>query len=138
MDGSLSYVEAEGESDQLKAEAKAKELLLKELNLKTWEEAEAAVPEFTKEGVQKFEIKKGKPLPSNFKVSTPQRVIHALHCACRIPQMFCERAKEAKQHRGEQQPQIQTIAEQGNVRVIAAGNLELVQADLIFSERERG
>ena len=115
----------------MKAEAKAKELLLKELNLKTWEEAEAAVPEFTKEGVlQKFEIKKGKPFPNNFKVSTPQRVIHALHCACRIPQMFCERAKEAKQHRGEQQPQILTVAEQGNVRVIAASN-QFHQAHLI-------
>lgn len=69
INGSITIEEAEGKSVKLKAISAAKEALLKEVEIETWEEAEDMIPEFAKEDfLSEFELQKGKPLPKHFKV----------------------------------------------------------------------
>lgn len=71
LDRSISFVEAEGRSMELKAVASAKVALLAEVELDNWEEAKTTIPEFTNEGIlSNFKLQRGKPLPQSFKVIT--------------------------------------------------------------------
>ncbi len=82
IDRSITINEAEGKSGKLKAISAAKYALLKEVEIETWEEAENVIPEYAKENVlHKFEIRKGKPLPKQFKVSIISQVNHSYACA---------------------------------------------------------
>ena len=66
----MSYVEAESRSEELKAMARAKDVLCSEVELGSFEEVEEIIPEFTDEDVlKKFKLKKGKPPPKEFMVS---------------------------------------------------------------------
>ena len=70
QDGFLSFADVEEKSEQLKALTTTKKMFMKEVELLTWEEAEALLPAFTDQNIlKKFNIQKGKPLPKDFKVS---------------------------------------------------------------------
>lgn len=70
ISGSISFGEAEGRSEKLKAIATGKAALLKEVDIATWAEAEEMIPDFAKDDVlSKFELQRGKPLPQCFKVN---------------------------------------------------------------------
>lgn len=69
LDHTMTYNEAEAECERLKVLATAKAALMKEVEMETWDEVEAAIPEFSKgKDLQKFRLQKGKPLPQDFKV----------------------------------------------------------------------
>ncbi len=69
-DGNISYMEAEKKSVELKAMARVKEAMCSEMELDTWEEVEAIIPEFTKVDVLKtFQLQKKKQPPKDFLVS---------------------------------------------------------------------
>lgn len=69
LDGSLSFGDVTKTSGQMKAVTTAKQLLLQEVALQTWEQVETSIPEFASEDVLgKFQLQKGKPPPKSFKV----------------------------------------------------------------------
>ena len=69
--GEIGYTEAEKESAEVKALTRVKDAMCSEVELDTWEEVEAAFPEFAKADVLKtFQIQKGKKPPKDFLVST--------------------------------------------------------------------
>lgn len=71
LDGELSYVEVEQKSVELKAVGRVKEAICSKVELDTWEEVEATIPEFTKVDVLKtFQLQRGKQPPKDFLVST--------------------------------------------------------------------
>lgn len=67
----MSFMEAEKKSVELKAMARVKDAMCSELELDTWEEVEATIPEFTNMDVLKtFQLQsKKKPPPKDFLVS---------------------------------------------------------------------
>ena len=65
------YSEAEAECERLKCLTTAKAALMKEVDMETWDEVEAAIPEFSRsEALQKFHLQKGKSLPQNIHMPT--------------------------------------------------------------------
>lgn len=71
--GEMGYVEAERESAEVKAITRLKEAMCSEVELDTWEEVEATIPEFAKVDVLKtFQVQKGKKPPEDFLVRTDQ------------------------------------------------------------------
>lgn len=47
----------------------AKSMLMKEVELDTWEKVEEELPQYANMDLSRFKVKKGKPLPKKFKVS---------------------------------------------------------------------
>ena len=57
---SMTYSEAEAECERLKCLTTAKAALMKEVDMETWDEVEAAIPKFSRsEALQKFHLQKG-------------------------------------------------------------------------------
>ena len=70
LEGGITFADAEMNCDRLKAVAAAKVALMREVELETWEEVEASIPEFAKiDELAKFKLHKGKPLSKSFMVS---------------------------------------------------------------------
>ena len=77
LDCSISFNEAEKESERLKMLSASKEAFIKEVELGTWAEAQIQIPQFAKlDLLQKFKVLKGKPLPKSFKVCATLLVTH--------------------------------------------------------------
>lgn len=69
--GKISFGEAESESKKYKSLNAVKDAFLKEVQLKSWEEAEEVIQKIgSKEVLSSFNVKQGKPLPKNFEVSS--------------------------------------------------------------------
>ena len=69
--GKISFSEAESESKKCKSLNAVKDAFLKEVQLKSWEEAEEVIKQIgSKEVLSSFNVKPGKPLPTNFEVSS--------------------------------------------------------------------
>ena len=66
----ISFTEAENESKKYKGLATTKDCFLKEVGLKSWEEAAEVIKKIGgEETLLTFVIKQGKPLPKNFEVN---------------------------------------------------------------------
>ena len=69
LDHAMTYNEAEAECERLKVLATARAAFMKEVEMETWDEVEAALPGFSKsKDLEKFHFQKGKALPQDFKV----------------------------------------------------------------------
>ena len=112
----MTYSEAEAECERLKCLTTAKAALMKEVDMETWDEVEAAIPEFSRsEALQKFHLQKGKSLCMS-------KHTHA-YITFNM-QVWCERAKAAKSPLRH----FVLLAVDGCTRVLAIspGNLEYV------------
>jgi len=73
LDGLLNHTLAFGEVEKMSQEMKslhiAKHVFLQKVECDTWDEAVAALPDYSKEQtLSQFKLVRGKPLPENFKV----------------------------------------------------------------------
>ena len=81
LEGVVTFAEAEGKCEQLKAVAAAKVALMEQVQLETWGEVEATIPDFAKLDVlAKFNLKRGKTPPKSFMVSIPSLCDYLLKC----------------------------------------------------------
>lgn len=70
IDGKISFNEAEIKSKQCKSLSVVKDAFMKEVQVKSWDEAEEVIKKIGgKEQLASFNVKQGKPLPKNFEVS---------------------------------------------------------------------
>lgn len=77
LSGTLSFSEAEKASEELKTLNTIKEAFLKEVQLKSWTEAEAVIPKFARiDELKKVKVQKGKALSKSFMVSFPYSFSH--------------------------------------------------------------
>ena len=67
--GKISFTEAEKKSNQHKSLTMVKDAFMKEVQLKSWDEAAKVIEAIGgQEQLLSFNIKRGKPLPKNFEV----------------------------------------------------------------------
>lgn len=67
--GKISFSEAENKSKQYKSLSMVKDAFMKEVQLKSWDEAAKVIEAIGgQERLSSFNIKQGKPLPKNFEV----------------------------------------------------------------------
>ena len=79
LSGALSFKEVEEQIGDKKTYKATEECFLKEIDCKTWEEAQAIVPNFAKkENLRRFKMK-GNCMPKEFVVSC--HVYVCLHCS---------------------------------------------------------
>ena len=67
--GKISFIEADLSSKQYKSLSVVKDAFMKEVQVKSWDEAEEVIKKIGgKEQLASFNVKPGKPLPKNFEV----------------------------------------------------------------------
>lgn len=66
--GEISFKQAQNTCEELKTSSAAKNMLMKEVELDTWEEMETELPHYASIDLSKYKVQKGKPVPKKFKV----------------------------------------------------------------------
>lgn len=114
-----------------------KEAYLREVECGTWNEAIEALPDYSREDIlTQYRVQKGKKLPDKFQVmwNIKDRLyfVHDDICVllCIYMQMFCKKAKAAKQHSSTPASVAQKVCfGQQNICVVTATDETLVNGD---------